>query len=255
VIKNGNSDLTPNDAARATGTLFRSRIEITRILQRLARDRAVLTAVVGDADQLFLTRLLHVDAAGEYFVVAYGEERRANAALLLEASVVFRASDKRGRIEFSAGAPAETVFGGVPAVRFALPQVLVRSQSRAHPRFKVPADASLRCIADNAGFASFEARIVDISRGGLGGMIYDPQVRLAPGTVLRGCKIIIAGSKPIVADLEVRYTDSILQPDGSLVRRSGVKFLVEPKGVAALLKRFVIEFDQDGRGLNESAAK
>ena len=85
-------------------------------------------------------------------------------------------------IEFVATVPSETVFDGAPAVRFAVPQSLVRSQRREHPRFNVPSDASLRCIADSAGVAPFEARIVDVSQGGLGDMIYDPGVRLASGT-------------------------------------------------------------------------
>lgn len=255
MIKPGYPEQRPEDASRATGALFRSHIEITHILRVLARDHAVLTAEVGDAKQLFLSRLLHVDEAGEFFLVAYSEERLANAALLEQASVVFRTNDKRGRIEFAASAPTETFLDADPAVRFALPQVLVRSQNREHPRFKVPADSSLRCIADGSGFAPFEARIIDISRGGLGGMIYDPHITLAPGTVLRGCRIMIAGRKPIVADLEVCYTESILQPDGTLTRRSGVKFLGKPKGIGALIKRFVIEFGADGQDLKEPAAR
>lgn len=244
MIKAGKSKPTQENASRATGTLFRSRIEITRILKQLARNRAVLSAQVGEDAKLFLTRVLQVDPDGEFLVLAYSEERRANAALLEQASVVFRASDKRGRIEFATRAPSETVFDGAPAVRFALPHMLVRSQLREHPRFKVPADASLRCVADSAGVAPFEARIVDISRGGMGGMIYDADVRLAPGTVLRRCKIMLSGEKAVVADLEVRYTVLMVQPDGRLARRSGVKFLAEPSGINALLKRFVIEFGQ-----------
>lgn len=255
MIKHGYSEHQPEDASRATGALFRSRIEITQILRGLARDHAVLTAEVGQAKQLFLSRLLHVDEGGEFFFVAYSEERPANAALLEQASVVFRTNDKRGRIEFAASAPSETFLDAVPAVRFALPQVLVRSQDREYPRFRVPADSSLRCIADGAGFAPFEARIIDISRGGLGGMIYDPHITLAPGTVLRGCRIMMGGIKPIVADLEVRYTESILQPDGSLARRSGVKFLGKPKGIGALIRRFIIEFGADGQDLKEPAAR
>jgi c-di-GMP-binding flagellar brake protein YcgR len=243
--KRADTDRTAGDGSHATGVLFRSRIEITRILRHLVRDRAVLSAQIGDAAQLFLTRLLHVDPSGEFLIVGYSEERRANAALLEQPSVVFRASDKRGRIEFSAATPAETVFEGDPAVRFALPRALVRSQLREHPRFTVPSDASLRCVADSAGVAPFEARIVDISRGGMGGMIYDAGVRLPPGTILRECKIMLAGSKPVVADLEVRYTVSAVQPDGSLAQRSGVKFLGETRGIDALLSRFVIEFGED----------
>ncbi len=79
----------------------------------------------------------------------------------------------------------------------------------------------------------------------MGDMIYDPGITPTPGAVLKACKIMIAGSEPIVADLEVRYTVSIVLPDGSLARRSGVKFLGEPKGWNALMNRFVIEFGDD----------
>jgi hypothetical protein len=90
--------------------------------------------------------------------------------------------------------------------------------------------------------ASFEARIVDISRGGMGGMIHDPGVKLSPGTVLKGCRIVIPGAEAVVADLEVRYSVPVFQPDGSLAQRTGVKFLGDPIGLDALLKKFVIEF-------------
>jgi c-di-GMP-binding flagellar brake protein YcgR len=229
----------------STAVLFRSHIEITRILRNLARDEAVLTAEFGDPEQLFMTRLLDIDAEGAFFVVAYSQERRANRALLEQSSVVFRANDKRGRIEFTVARPTETVFAGAPAIRFAVPPLLIRSQRREHPRFSVPADVSLRCIADSTGVASFEARIVDVSRGGMGGMVHDSEVMLTPGTVLKDCKIMLAGSDPIIADLEVCYTVSSRLPDGSVARRSGVKFLSVPKGWDALLNRFVIEFGDD----------
>jgi flagellar brake protein len=229
----------------STAVLFRSHIEIMRILRNLASDGAVLSAEFGDPEQLFLTRILHIDAEGTFFVLAYSQERRANRALLEQANVVFRANDKRGRIEFTVATPTEMLFSGAPAVRFAVPPLLIRSQRREHPRFSVPPDVSLRCIADSTGVAAFEARIVDVSRGGMGGMIHDPDVTLTPGTVLRDCKIMLAGSEPIVADLEVCYTVSTRQPDGSLARRSGVKFLSVPKDWVALLSRFVIEFGDD----------
>jgi len=244
-----NAQKIPEDASRTTGVLFRSHIEITRILRQLVHDQTVLSAEIGDPGQLFLTRLLHVDSDGEFLVLAYSQERLANTAVLEQTYVVFTANDKRWRIEFAAAAPSETVFDGEPAVRFAVPQSLVQSQRREHPRFSVPPDASLRCIADGAGVAPFEARIVDVSRGGMGDMIYDPAIALATGTVLKGCRIMMSGHQPIVADLEVRYTVSIVQPDGSLARRSGVKFLGEPLGWDALLNRFVIEFGNDGKNL------
>ena len=39
----------------------------------------------------------------------------------------------------------------------------------------------------------------------------------------------------------------VLQPDGSLAQRSGVRFLGKPRGIEALLRRFVIEFGDERR--------
>jgi c-di-GMP-binding flagellar brake protein YcgR len=226
----------------ADGVLFRSRIEIARILGELARDAVVLAAEFGAGGQLFLSRVLRVVPDEQFLVVAYGQDKQVNNALLREMAVRFRANSGAWRIEFSVREPAETLFEGRGAIRFAFPEALLRSRRREHPRLRVPEDASLRCIADCAGVASFEARIVDISRGGLGGMIHDPGVRLSPGTVLRGCRIVLPGTESVVADLEVRYSIPFAQPDGSLAQRTGVKFLGEPRGLDALLEKFVIEF-------------
>jgi len=228
--------------AKTDGVLFRSRIEIARVLEELARREVVVSADVGDAEHLFLTCVLGVAADGQSFVVAYGPDKEWNNALLHEKSVRFHANSGPSRIEFSAGEPAEILFEGRGAVRFTIPDALLRSQLRDHPRFTVPEDASLRCIADCAGVASFEARIVDISRGGMGGMIHDPGIKLPPGTLLKGCRIVLPGADAVVADLEVRYSIPVVQPDGSLVQRTGVKFRGDPRGLEALLEKFVIEF-------------
>lgn len=228
--------------ATTDGVLFRSRIEIARILEELARGEVMVSVEFGDAEHLFLTSVLGVAADGESFSIAYCEDKELNNALLRERSARFHANSGPWRIEFAAGEPAETLYNGRGAVRFAIPEALLRSQRREHPRLKVPGDASLRCIADCAGVASFEARIVDISRGGFGGMIHDPGVKLSPGTVLKGCRIVIPGSEAVVADLEVRYSIPVSQVDGILAQRTGVKFQGDPRGLDALLKKFVIEF-------------
>lgn len=136
-----------------------------------------------------------------------------------------------------------TVLGWIVALVWS---ARIPSNRREHPRFRVPSDVPLRCIADCAGVASFEAQIVDISRGGIGGMIYDPGVRLSPGTVLKRCRLVIPGGETIFADLEVRNTRSIVQPGGGLALCSGVRFLDQPKGIDALLKMmFDIESGED----------
>lgn len=231
------------DVPNSTGVLYRSRIEILRILDELAHNNAMVYSAVEGGERLFLTRMLHVDPSGECFLVEYSDQHRSNNALLVQGAVRFVAYHEGARVEFEAGAPAEAEFGGVPAVRFTLPVALVCSHRREHPRYPVPESVSLRCVADAASVMPFEARVVDISLGGLGGMTYDAAITLPPGTVLRGCRIIVPGKKTIVTDLEVRYTLSVVQADGSLANRSGVRFLKRPAEIDALIDVFVHNLD------------
>ena len=241
------TDKRDKDLDHASGVLYRSRIEIGRILEKLRRQRATLSAEVGDGERLFLTRLLQVEQERNFIVTAFSDEQAANKDAVTRGLLNFVGHLEGARIEFEAAQPEDTLYDGKPAIRFVFPQALVRSQRREHPRIPVPSDVSLRCVADSAGIMPFEARIVDISLGGIGGMIYDPSIRLPVGTVLRGCKIVIPGRDAVVADVEVRYTASLIQKDGSLAFRSGVRFVEEPQKLQALIDVFVQDLDQTGK--------
>ena len=234
-------------AAYRTAVLFRSRIEIGRILDDLARDGSTVSADVQNGQRLFLTRVLHVDPEREFFVIAYSENKTANMELREQAGVDLRATHHGSRIEFSAWRPADTVFNEQAAVRLEFPVMLARWQRRQYPRYELPAEASLRCVADSAGFAPFEARISDISLGGLGAMIYDADIRLPAGTVLRDCRIMVPGKEAVDTDLEVRYTTPTVLADGSRLNRSGVRFLQKTDELEALIKVFVIDLEQKAK--------
>ena len=238
------------DPAPATGVLFRSRIEIGRVLQSLLDARCTLSAEVHEGEQLFLTRLLHVDPERNFLVTGFSEEQSANKDAVVQASLNFVSYLHGARIEFEAIEPEDILHEGKAGIRFAFPKALVRSQQRQHPRIPVPSDASLRCVADNAGVMPFEARIVDISLGGMGGMIYDATIRLPVGTVLRGCKIVVPSRDAVIVDVEVRHTCAVIQQDGSLAHRSGVRFLKQSRAIQALIDVFIQDLDQVGKSEN-----
>ena len=238
------SDKRIKDLAHASRVLFRSRIEIGCILEALRRQRATLSAEVGYGERLFLTRLLKVETERNFFVTAFSGEHAANKDAVTRGSLIFVTQLQGARIEFEAALPEDTLHQGKPAIRFSFPRSLLRSQRREHPRIRVPSDASLRCVADGAGIMPFEARIVDVSLGGLGGMIYEAAIRLPVGTVLKGCKIVIPGRDAVIADIEVRYTVPVAQQDGKIALRSGVRFAEEPQKIQALIEVFIQDLDQ-----------
>ena len=226
--------------AQTTAILFRSRIEIGRILDALVASRSTVSADL-DGERLFLTRLLCVDPDREFFAIAYSEQKSANAGALEQSSLTLHATHEGARIEFSAANPTDTLIQDEAAIRLEFPVVLVRFQRRQYPRYALSTDVSLRCVADSRGFAPFEARIADISRGGLGVMIYDPDIHLPPGTVLRDCRIMIPQRESVITDLQVRYTRPVVLGDGSRVNRSGLQFLQKTDELEALIRVFVVD--------------
>lgn len=227
--------------------LFRSQIEIRGVLDTLAERHVTISADIENdrgEELLFLTRLLHVDPAGRFIVIACSRDKPANRALFTCPAPVLHANLDNAHIEFAVSGPADVMIGDVAGIRLRFPDALLRLRRREHVRLHLPPSVPLRCVADNGGFAPFEARITDISVGGMGAMIYDVGIRLSAGTVLKGCKIVHPRGDAVVIDMEVRYSVRVMLPDGEWAHHSGFRFLGEPPGLAELIKIFVLDLDQ-----------
>jgi hypothetical protein len=107
------------------------------------------------------------------------------------------------------------------------------SNRRDHPRYRIPLNVRLHCIPANA--MSFEAEIIDMSRGGMAVMIFEATLNLPAGTIMKGCTFMLPGGEAVVVDVEVRNTSPIVQPGVGPAQRAGLKFLYRPKGIEGLL--------------------
>lgn len=227
--------------------LFRSQIGIRGVLDALAERHVTISADIENdrgEELLFLTRLLYVDPAGQYVVIACSRDKPANQALITRAALVLYANLDNAHIEFSVSDPLDVMFGGVAAIRLRFPDALLRLRRREHLRLHLRPSVPLCCIADSGGITPFEARITDISVAGIGATIYDAGITLPAGTVLKGCKIVHLRGDAVVTDMEVRYSVRVMLPDGEWACRSGFRFLGEPPGLAQLIKIFVLDLDQ-----------
>ena len=223
-------------------TLYRSRIEICRLLEVLATNRSSMFIEFGS--KAVESRILRVDPANGYFVCSYGLNKLLNSKMFEASSLKVTSHLHDADLVFEVSSPAETEFEGQPAVRIALPGALIRYHGRKAPRFSVAGDVSLRCIADTDGILPFEAHIVDISQDGLGGIVFDREVRLEPGAVLRSCRVIIPDGRAFVADLAVRYMTAITLPDGVLAFRAGFRFIQTPSEIPELINFFSLDFTE-----------
>jgi c-di-GMP-binding flagellar brake protein YcgR len=224
--------------------VFRSRIEIRRILQTLAEETGRVTADLADG-RMFISHILSASARSDQFTVAYCKSRSINAKVLESPSLEFTATTRRGvNFSFEASGPEEIVLDGRPAISFSLPRAVLLHDRREHPRIPAPAEVSLRCIADEKGVIPFESHITDVSHDGLGCLVYEPGVRLEDGTVLRGCRIVLPDGDTVTADLRLRHATTVTLADGTLVMRAGFRFMRKTVELGKVLDYFVRELGE-----------
>ena len=220
------------------GVLSHRPEDIARLIEALRDQAQTITALLGDDAGPFHSRLLFVDPQRHYIIIAAPPAGQAGV-LLARSRLDFLAEFNGMHIEFPADDPQFTTLAGQAAIRLQFPTTIMRAQQRRlEPRIAVPGHAALHCEADGDGVAPFDGELVDISRSGIGFLVYGAAIMLEPGTVLRGSRIDRGGTVPVVVDLEVRYTRPVLQPDGRHANRSGCVFLNPTREIAELIDAF-----------------
>lgn len=237
-----NESAIPAKKTSPGNLLFRSHIEIARLLKMLAQARCPISAQINN--QPFASHLLEIDAACEHFVVAYSPHKTINSMPLNSAAVEFIVTHQGQHFTFTATEPEETRFEGLPALQFSLPKTLLLHNRREHPRIPIPDSISLRCIADEGGFIAFESHITDISHDGFGCLLYNSDISLEKGNILKGCRVILPNSDSVVADIELRYATSITLPDGTQANRAGLHFIQKPDEIQKLINYFIQDLDK-----------
>ena len=198
-----------------------------------------MSASLGGGEQLFLSRLLRVDASAGVIVLACSDVKRANTALLQASAVTLACNHAGTHYEFTAARPREAGYRGVPALELDFPSALVALQRRVTRRIPVPPQVPLACEL-SAGALSFDAKVIDISLNGLGAVIYDPAVHLETGMRL-AARILHPARAPVLVDLEVRHVSRVASSEGGHVSRAGCRFVGAPRDLEDLIRVFVSE--------------
>ena len=237
-----NATTTNSKARPPKNLLYRSRIEICRILESLAKERSPISAQIGRYST-FISRILFVNQSGGNFSLSYSADKSLNRALLGLPSIKFSANHRDAHLEFEVLKSTETISDDQPVIQYVLPKEIFSFRRRENSRIPISSLSSLRCIADESGIIPFEAKICDISHDGLGGMLYECEIKLETGTVLKDCRIVLPNGKSVITDLELRHKTMTNLPDGTLAYRAGFRFIQRPDEIADLINFFIQDLD------------
>ena len=235
----GSPDITSRLSVSGT-LLVRSGIEIGRVLDSMREDGATLTANLS-AEMMFLSQFLEVEPVKGYMRLAYSSHKPANAAALAAPRLTLRCNHRGAQFAFAGATPHHVIHAGKPCIECDMPTILVAMQQRrASQRVSIPTQAPIECDV-RMGPLSFEARVVDISLGGIGTLVSDPTLPVCPGTRLERARIRHPQHTPIEVDLDVRHVTRVTLPNGKRATRIGCQIVSSPQQLEELIRLFIID--------------
>jgi c-di-GMP-binding flagellar brake protein YcgR len=221
---------------------LRSRPEIIAVLRSLQKQKSMVTVYFDQGREFILTTLLAVNPEFNELVLDLGADTRANKLLLQATHLAIEGLEGRIKVQFSAGRAESTVHNGHAAFRLPLPGALVRLQRRDAYRMPLPTakpiKAYLQLSADRPG-ELIEARLVDISCGGIAMISTTDEVELEIGKVYPACSINLPGAGTVSAPLVITYVSDVALKNGTSQRRAGCRFLRLPGSMQSLIQRYI----------------
>jgi c-di-GMP-binding flagellar brake protein YcgR len=241
----GNAAATDDDG-RFTVT---APLEVSQILQNLARRAVLLTADLDGGRGFFLTSIVAVDAeTGQMWLDATPNAAQAEQ-VLSAAQLTCAGSLDKVQIQFSCSGMAPDECGGRPAFRVALPQSLSRLQRREHFRIQTPVVAPLKCLVTvvrDGRPARIELVVADISCGGVSLAIAPGQFEPAQGESYP-CTIVLPGTGSVNTAIEAHHAHIQRGAHGKESTRCGFSF-VNPAGpMVTAIQRYILNLERERR--------
>ena len=230
--------------------LVRSPREILFLLRQLAAKKSLIS-VFFDGQSALLS-LLDVDEDEGTLVLDVAPEEQLNARLQRSAKLACETLLDRVQIRFQLAGPLTSVqFEGGPALSAQVPEAVLRLQRREHYRIVTPISQPLRCLIpmrDAKGTKIFEARVLDVSGGGIALAAPTNGAEFNPGMQFESCKLEIPDSPPLVTKLFVRNLFKITQINGTELVRAGCQFVGLTPAQEAALQRYILRLERERAG-------
>ena len=247
----GGSSFEPITGSDERYTL-RSRAEILAVLRGLQKHRAMITIYFDQGREFILTTILSVNPEFEELVFEHGADSRANQSLPKASRLVAVTHQDRIRIQFSTSHAALTTHQDRPAFRMRLPDSLLRLQRRDFFRLDVPMGKAVKAyvqVDPAQPERLLEARLLDISCGGMAMIGTDDGDALEVGRVYPACSINLPGVGTVSAPLEICSIADVMLKNGNRNRRIGCRFVKLSGAMQTIIQRFINTTERERAGI------
>lgn len=246
------------DARNYAEYLIDNPLEIAAVLLGLVQQRCIISAYPGGTSNFMLTSLLAVDKAAGMLVLDPSGDDAGNRLALEADKVTFSALLDKIKVQFDSG-PLRTIeHEGYAAFAAPIPLRLLRLQRREYFRLITPVAQSVTCSIpveqDEGALKTYEARVLDISGGGLGVLVPPRGLEVSTDMEFGDCTLVLPEFGAITAQLRIRSVFQVTNRNGIAMTRAGCQFVELPHGADALIQRYILKIERE-RGARASASR
>lgn len=225
--------------------LIREAREVAYVLRQVASHRAMITAYFGKAGEFLLTSVLEVSNNNRQLILDLGSDAELIAKALADGKLLCATQIEKVKIQFMLEGIERTEHEGFPALRATLPDLLLRLQRREYYRLAAGNLDSLNCHIPLPGGRTINARVLDISGGGVA-IIAPPEGNsLEPDKVFDNCRLDLPDSAPVIVSLHVRNLFRMKTRGGQEVLRVGCQLLNVPPAAANQIQRYILKAERE----------
>jgi flagellar brake protein len=226
--------------------LLHERREIAYVLRQLAARRCMITAYLATSSRFIMSSVLAVSDDDRTIHLDLGNDEALNNEAANATSLLCLTQLDKVKVQFSVTLPRIEMFGKYPALIAETPEVLLRLQRREYYRLTAPVAHSLICRIPSPGQNSrVEARVIDISGGGVAVIVPPKDMNLSADEKYMDCRLDLPDFGPITTTLRVRNIFRITSRSGTDMLRAGCQFEDLPTPMANAIQRYILRVERD----------
>ncbi len=223
--------------------------QIKQILRSLVENRALITTYLPSGNQSFLTAILTLIDDEERLVFDASPDEAVNRRVAAAEELIFATQLDGIKIQFPLNEIQEVTYEGRDAFAAARPERLLRLQRREYYRLVTPITHAMVCTIplprpDQEPLV-IEARVLDISGGGLAVVVPPEEVEFGPGMEFDGCRLTLPEFGPVTVRMRVRNLFRLTNRNGVEVLRAGCEFVDLPNSANNLIQRYIFKVERD----------
>ena len=225
-----------------------SRREILALLRGFKEKAQLISMIINNGSEAFITSVLAVDDANNLLVIDSAPDNMANQRVVDSKVVFFDGLLDRISIQFSSTKLQKINFEGRPALSLPIPATMIRLQRRENYRINTPVSTPIRCtipIESDGLVERIRLNLVDISAGGIAILDDRRMLDMTVGKVYDDCEIDLPTIGLMQTQLEIRNSQELTLLNGKTTRRVGCAFKNLSSRTLTAVQRYIMKLERE----------